>query len=69
MTTSNSERVKKSLQKFSRPTITIDRNKNPIYKEFVKEKGYQSLNDYFNTVIEYDMKNNIIPNKNNIKNK
>ena len=63
MPTTNSERVKKSLQKFARPTITIDREKNEEYKQFVANKGYQSLNDYFNSVLEYDIKNNIVPNK------
>lgn len=66
MPTTNSERVKKSLQKFARPTITIDREKNEIYKKFVTEKGYQSLNDYFNSVLEYDIKHNIVPTKNDL---
>lgn len=64
---SNSERVKKSLQKYARPTITIDREKNQIYKDFVISKGFQSLNDYFNTVLEYDMKYGIVPRKEEIK--
>lgn len=66
MATTNSERVKKSLQKFARPTITIDREKNEVYKKFVSKKGYQSLNDYFNSVLEYDMQHNIVPNKDDL---
>ena len=61
MSLTNSERVKKSLQKYARPTITIKREKNEIYKKFVADKGYQSLNDYFNSVLEYDIKHNIVP--------
>ncbi len=67
MPTSNSDRVKKSLQKYARPTITIERDKNEIYKKFVSDKGFQSLNDYFNSVIEYDIKYGIIPRKEEIK--
>lgn len=67
MPSTNSERVKKSLQKFARPTITIDRDKNEIYKKFVADKGYQSLNDYFNSVLAYDMEHNIVPIKSNLK--
>ena len=66
MSTTNSERVKKSFRKYARPTITIEREKNEIYKKFVADKGYQSLNDYFNSVLEYDIKHNIVPLKNDL---
>ncbi len=66
MPTTNNERVKKSLSRFARPTITIDRDKNELYKNFVSSKGYQSLNDYFNSVIAYDIKHNIIPVKSDL---
>lgn len=68
MSTTNNERVKKSLSRFARPTITIDRDKNELYKSFVLSKGYQSLNDYFNSVIAYDIEHNIIPFKNDLTN-
>lgn len=63
MSTTNNERVKKSFEKYARPTITIDKAKNEQYKTFVKSKGYASLNDYFNAVITYDIEHNIIPHK------
>lgn len=61
MPKTNNERVKKTFEKYARPTITIKKEKNELYKEFVKTKGYNSLNDYFNSVLEYDIKHNIIP--------
>ncbi len=67
MSTTNSDRVKKTFQKYARPTILIDKEKNDIYKKFVADKGYNSLNDYFNTIIDYDIKNNVIPNKKDLK--
>lgn len=67
MKSTNSDRVKKSLAKYARPTITIDRTKNELYKNFVLSKGYQSLNDYFNSVLEYDMQYNTIPHKTKLK--
>lgn len=67
MGNSNTEAVKKSFQKYARPTITIPKEKNQVYKNFVAGKGYNSLNDYFNHVLEYDMKYSIFPDKGDCK--
>lgn len=66
MVMTQNERQKKWSAKYARPAITIPKEKNENYKTFVKSKGYNSLNDYFNTIIEYDIKNNIVPCKNDI---
>lgn len=67
MALSQNDRTKKYTAKFARPAILIDKSKNDEYKKFVSDKGYNSLNDYFNSVIAYDMINNIIPDKKDIE--
>ncbi len=57
----NAKNQKKWREKYSFPSISILKEKNDQYKSFVSNKGYNSLNDYFNTVIEYDLSHNIIP--------
>lgn len=67
MAMTQNERQKKWGAKFARPAITIPKNKNDDYKKFVANKGYNSLNDYFNSIIVYDTITNIIPDKKDIE--
>lgn len=64
----HSEHQKKYYNKFKRPTIAIPAEEYEDYKNFIISKGYSSFNDYVNTVIQLDYKNNIIPNKTDITN-
>ena len=40
--------TKKYQSKLARSAILIDKEKNEAYKNFVLNKGYNSLNNYFN---------------------
>lgn len=63
MAKTKTEIQKKYQGKFKRPNILIKKEIFNNFDNFVKNKGYTGLNDYFNFVLEYDLKNNIIPNK------
>ncbi len=60
------ESQKKFTANYARPSVLIPKNKNELYKQFVSKKGYNSLNDYFNCIIEFDLNNNVIPCKNEL---
>ena len=62
--TTQKERTKKYLQKFTRANIRIPREDYDTYVDHIKKKGYNSLNDFLNTIVEYDLnKDDIIPEK------
>lgn len=63
MALSQAEKNKNYLDKFTRPQVKIQKEMYEIYKTMVQQKGYDSINDYVNFVLEYDYKNNVIPKK------
>ncbi len=50
-------------RQFTRPEVRIKKDDNENIKAFLHNKGYNSINDYINTLIYADMQYNIIPNK------
>lgn len=66
MATSQTERNQKYKEKFTRPDVKILKSEYVTFKNFVLQKGYTGINDYVNTVLAYDFKNNIIPDKKDI---
>ena len=67
MAMTQNERTKKYLNKYARPAITIDKALNDKYKAMVINKGYNSLNDYVNCLLKYDLITGNIPDKKDIE--
>lgn len=67
MALSQNERSKKYLAQFTRPTVKIKKAQYNIYVDFIKKKGYKCIDDYVNSVLAVDIKNNIIPDKKDIE--
>ena len=66
MKKNQTEYNKAYLMQYTRPQIAILKSEYEIYKGMIKNKGYKSINDYVNTVLAYDIKNNVIPDKKDI---
>lgn len=60
------ESQNKYLNKYARPAILIDKALNDKYKAMVINKGYNSLNDYVNCLLKYDLVTDKIPYKEDI---
>jgi uncharacterized protein (UPF0297 family) len=50
-------------RQFARPEIRIKKEDNENIKAFLKEKGYNSINDFINTLVYADMAHNFLPSK------
>ena len=61
------ESQNKYLNKYARPAILIDKALNDKYKAMVINKGYNSLNDYVNCLLKYDLITGNIPDKKDIE--
>lgn len=57
------EKQHKYKSSFARPEVRIKKEDNENIKAFLKEKGYNSINDYLNLILYADMTYNIIPTK------
>lgn len=68
MALTQNERNKKYNQKFKRNDIKIPLEKWEVYNNYIKAKGFNSINDFVNIVIDYDIQNNIIPCKTDLLN-
>lgn len=66
MKTSQTDRNKKYLNKFTRPQVAINKDMYDEYKAMVQKKGYDSINDYVNAVLAWDMENDAVPHKKDI---
>ena len=66
MKTSQTDRNKKYLNKFTRPQVAINKDMYNEYKAMVQKKGYDSINDYVNSVLAWDMENDAVPHKKDI---
>ncbi len=68
MPATQQERTKKYLKNFKDKRLRIDNNYYEQYEAMIKSKGYTSMNDYVNAVLQLDYNNIIrIPDKKEIK--
>ena len=58
---SQTERTKKYTNKFVDKRLRLKKENFVQIEQMIKNKGYNSINEYENFTLEYDYKNNIIP--------
>ena len=63
MQKTNTEYRKKYLNQFTRPDVKVKKELYDMYKAMVQKKGYDSINDYVNAVLAWDMENDAVPHK------
>ena len=66
MQKTNTEYRKKYLNQFTRPDVKVKKELYDMYKAMVQKKGYDSINDYVNSVLGWDMENDAVPHKKDI---
>lgn len=54
------------MNQFTRPDVKVKKELYDMYKAMVQKKGYDSINDYVNAVLAWDMENDAVPHKKDI---